>query len=673
MSTQARVQVEPARLHERVLRELVRLRWPIPLALGLLALALAVVGRPRALVGAPLVWVVLAIAGLSAALYAARSFVARRLPELSAQGLGLFRIAWALALLHVLPFLRDSVHQAPFPRSDQLTEDVVNVGPAHWLAAHPNVTGPIGQIVFIALILFAFGVFARLAYLVAALGFAALALAAAMAQSLHDWGLPVVVILCLVGVPWGDGLGVDDTIRRLRGKPAPHRKSVYSLAIWLPGLVLGSAWFAASYAKLSHSGFAWISGGAVRYHFVSDAHRAKSDWGLWIASHPHAAVAASAGGVLFEATFILGILFRSPWIRLAFAAGAVSFFAGLYWFQGIQWEAWWIVLVALLPWQPLAAGIRRLLPRHTVLIDGACPRCRRTARILHGLDWFDRLTFADATDDDERQRHAPSVGKEEALNRMVAVDRRGVARYGFDAYRSLSLSVPLLAPLGLLAGLPWIRGRAERLYDAAASSRHRCSDETCTPGALPGRQRSLVSRAATLGALPCLLIVGVLVTQTIVSDRHLERQPFLSNYPMYSDTYASPAAYDAAHANFRDFRFFRYRSNTRLSLLVSQQNEVFPMDESDVIPLVTVARRHALVRVVTKRRNDDEIKPKLRAEVARVTVGARTVSGEPASGELLVTANQYGFDWKRGRIGVRHANVPLGILDLRTLKLVSPV
>jgi predicted DCC family thiol-disulfide oxidoreductase YuxK len=381
----------------------------------------------------------------------------------------------------------------------------------------------------------------------------------------------------------------------------------------------------------------------------------------------------AAGGVLFEATFILGILFRSPWIRLAFAAGAVSFLAGLYLFQGIQWEAWWILLVALLPWQPLAAGVRRLLPRSTVLIDGACPRCRRTARILHGLDWFDRLTFADATDDDERQRHAPSVGKEEALARMVAVDARGVVRSGFDAYRSLSRSVPLLAPLGLLAGLPWIRGRAERLYDAAASSRHRCSDETCTPGALPGQQRTLVSRAATLGALPCLLIVGVLVTQTFVSDRHLEREPFLSNYPMYSDTYASTAAYDASHPDFKDFRFFRYRSNTRVDALVSPENEVFPAGEAGVIPLVTNARRHALVRIVTKRLGDDDIGPKLRDEVALFTAGARTVSGQPASGEILVTANHYGFDWHRGRFGVKRADVALGVLDLRTLKLFGPV
>ena len=240
-------------------------------------------------------------------------------------------------------------------------------------------------------------------------------------------------------MPWGDGLSIDDMVRRFRGKPAPERRSVYSLAIWLPALLLGSAWLAAAYAKLSHSGFAWVTGGAVRYHFVSDAHRAKSDWGLWIASHPKAAVAASAGGLLFEATFILAILFRNHWIRFAFALGAISFLAGLYYFQGIEWRAWWILVLALFPWEPLANGIRRLLPRRTVLIDGACPRCRRTARILHGLDWFDRLTFVDATDDANASATRPRSARTRRSQRcpssmLGAVSASGSARIAASGF-----------------------------------------------------------------------------------------------------------------------------------------------------------------------------------------------------------------------------------------------
>jgi predicted DCC family thiol-disulfide oxidoreductase YuxK len=653
---------------QRAFHEVVRLRWPIPLAVGLLALTLAVAGSGSSMVGARLGLAALAIAAFATALYTVGGFVARRLPPLSAEGLGLFRIAWALALLHVLPFLRGSVHESPFPRSDQRTENVVNIGPAHWLASHQGVTGAIAQIVVVALFFFAIGAFARLAYVVVALGFAALGVAAAMAQGSHDWDLPLVVILCLIGMPWGDGVSVDDTIRRLRQKPRPERKTVYSLAIWLPGLLLGSAWLAAAYAKLNHSGFAWISGGAVRYHFVSDASKAHSDLGLWIASHPTAAVIASAGGVLFEATFILVIFFRSYWIRLAFAAGAALFFAGLYEFQGIQWEAWWIVLVALLPWEPLAAAIRRLLPRATLLIDGGCRQCRRTARILNGLDWFDRLAFVDATDDAERGRHAPSVDREQALNRMAVVDGNGGVHSGFDAYRRLSLSVLILAPLGLVAFLPGLDRLGERVYDSVAAHRHRCGDE-CATGPLPGKQTHVLARAATLSVVACVLVAGIVVTQTVVSDKQVEREPFLTNFPMYSDTYASTAAYDEAHRKSRDLRFFLYRPPNRVDLLVSRQNEVFPMDEPGALPVVAIAQRHALVQVVSKQLKGGDISPKLRRQVAVLTAGVQTVSGDPVSGELVATENEYGFDWKHGHFFIRHQNEPVALLDLRTLNV----
>ena len=77
----------------------------------------------------------------------------------------------------------------------------MNVGPAHWLASHQGVTGAIAQVVVVTLFFFAIGAFARLAYVVVALGFAALGVAAAMAQGSHDWDLPLVVILCLIGMP----------------------------------------------------------------------------------------------------------------------------------------------------------------------------------------------------------------------------------------------------------------------------------------------------------------------------------------------------------------------------------------------------------------------------------------------------------------------------------------
>ena len=84
------------------------------------------------------------------------------------------------------------------------------------------------------------------------------------------------------------------------------------------------------------------------------------------------------------------------------------------------------------------------LPRFVVLFDGACPLCRRTVRVLRALDWFGRLTFADATDNALRHRYAPGLDRAAALSEMYVVDAAGNRTVGFDGYLRLSSGVPVL-------------------------------------------------------------------------------------------------------------------------------------------------------------------------------------------------------------------------------------
>ena len=597
--------------------------------------------------------VVLAVAALSAALYYARAFVARHLPALSTQGLSLFRIVWGLALLHVLPNLRNGIHDAPFPRADQRSDDhVVNLGLAHWLASHPGFVRAFGTITVVALIMFVFGAFARLAYAVAAIGFLFHGLASAMAQGLHDWGLPILAIVTLVVIPWGDGFGVDQLVRRLRGRPDPVRSSIYGLAIWLPGLWLGIAWLSAAETKIHHSGLAWITGGAVRYHFVQDAPHAATDWGLWIASHPWAAVLFSGAGVAFEATFVLHVFFRNAWIRLGFAAGAALFLGGLYAFQGIRWEAWWIILVALLPWEPAASALRRALPEHTLLIDGSCPRCRRSARVLYALDWFDRLTFVDANDDRARERIAPGLSKQAALEQMASVRSHRPPALGLDAYVSLSRAVPLLWLPGLVASIPLVHRYGERVYGRVAARRLRhCSAEDCEPGPVVQRRPSAI--VPTLSATICVVIVAVVVQQIVVAGRAVEKEPLLSNYPMYSYTYPSRKAFDKEHSKTVDFGFHAY-APAALPAGAYPAGGARLLDGSE-IPLLQVARREGLINIVTGR-HEKRVSPTL-------------IQSEPTRA-LVVTADVQGFDWHRGRFTIVKPDIVIGFFETETLRFV---
>ncbi len=125
-----------------------------------------------------------------------------------------------------------------------------------------------------------------------------------------------------------------------------------------------------------------------------------------------------------------------------------------------------------------------LLPGFVVLFDGGCPLCRRTVRLLSRLDWFGRLTFADATDDALRQRYAPGLSREVALTEMYVVDTTSARTAGFDGYLQLSRALPILwVPrwIGLLPPVTWLGRRIYRQVAARRARRGVCSDEVCAP------------------------------------------------------------------------------------------------------------------------------------------------------------------------------------------------
>jgi len=119
-----------------------------------------------------------------------------------------------------------------------------------------------------------------------------------------------------------------------------------------------------------------------------------------------------------------------------------------------------------------------------VLFDGGCPICRRTVRQLRRLDWLQQLQFADATNEQVRQRVAPSLTLDDAMRQMNVVDGRGSMAGGYDAGLRIARRVPLLVPFGLLGALPGIRQIGSAVYRSIAANRRRygqCSDELCSP------------------------------------------------------------------------------------------------------------------------------------------------------------------------------------------------
>jgi hypothetical protein len=306
-----------------------------------------------------LVYGVLAVI-TGAVLYRFRRFLLRGIPDLSATALGLFRLALGAALLYGMnEVLRLPDAAAPGGNAD---EAILwqSWGWVDYLAGHWNVRDAFYVATLVAIVAFTAGLFARLAYVAVVVGFLVRLLVAQEYGSVsHVWVLYPLVLVPLVVVPWGDGLSVDELIRRRRGLPSAARPPGprYGVAVWLPGLALGIVWLAAAAAKLGRSGIEWATEGAVRYHWAEDHLSAPVSWGAWIAGHEAVAIAFSVAGLATEALFITHVLFRNEWVRLAYGLAGLGLLAGFYLFQGVFWFPWWSVLLVFLPWQAIASAI----------------------------------------------------------------------------------------------------------------------------------------------------------------------------------------------------------------------------------------------------------------------------------------------------------------------------
>lgn len=480
----------------------------------------------------------------------APAWLARGIPDLSTAGLALFRMAYGLAMLLAIAGLRFT----PLPIDQQRQEDALaRLGIVRELAAGGAAFETAQLVGCVALALFIAGAAPRLSLAVAALCLLLLDALMVTQGSIHNWGLPMVTMFMLLLAPWQQGPGLSTVLRRWRGAAgAAVASAPPGLAVWIPGLTLGVAFLAAAHAKLDISGLEWITGGAVRYHFIDDSMHAPTQWGLRIAASDTAAIGISLGAIVLEGGFWLVTLVRRSPARALFGASAAGLLAGFYLLQGAFWPAWWALLLAFFPWGPLADAVVRRLPRYTVLADGECPLCRRTARVLHAVDVFDRLDFADASDDSARERVAPGLARDAALAEMYVVDTAGSRIGGFDGYLRLSRALPVLWIPLVVASLPPIAALGRTVYARVAATRTRigrCTDEVCDASAPPLPQRRLaVAVAASVPRFAGVVLGLFVLIQVMVSGLGMESEPLVSNFPMYSWTWTR----EAFDAHLRD-------------------------------------------------------------------------------------------------------------------------
>lgn len=113
----------------------------------------------------------------------------------------------------------------------------------------------------------------------------------------------------------------------------------------------------------------------------------------------------------------------------------------------------------------------RHVARWTVLYDGSCPLCRRSALELSRLDRQGECLLVDGSDPEAARTSAPGLDPRRLAEAVHVVDGRGRVYAGFFAVRELARlhwAGRLLRPLLFLPGAAWA-GR--RIY--AFVARHR--------------------------------------------------------------------------------------------------------------------------------------------------------------------------------------------------------
>jgi predicted DCC family thiol-disulfide oxidoreductase YuxK len=118
----------------------------------------------------------------------------------------------------------------------------------------------------------------------------------------------------------------------------------------------------------------------------------------------------------------------------------------------------------------------------TVLFDGNCKLCRASAQRAERFDHAHRIEFLDLHDPETAKRF-PEINREEAMRWMQAVDSKGNAFSGSDAWAQIGRRLPGWNLLAWILLVPGIRQLAGKVYAWVARNRYRWNRAACEGGA----------------------------------------------------------------------------------------------------------------------------------------------------------------------------------------------
>ncbi|MBI2189378.1 MAG: hypothetical protein HYU37_19950, partial [Acidobacteria bacterium] len=273
----------------------------------------------------------------------------RRVPPASPAAAALFRIVFGALLLAF--FLTHRVDAEWLARA--APESPIHRFALPLVQAAPRIVDWMAPWITVWAALFIVGATARLSFAMLTAGAMAWSVVYTMRVGAHSVEVLLLALLCLLAAQWSQTWSVDGW---LTGRRTDADARAYGYAIWIPGFVLGTSLAAAAFAKLRLGGLGWITNGTVKYHFLTDSPDAPVDWGLRVAQYDGLAILLSFAAVAVEALVLFGACATRYAYRCAAGTATLALLTGFALFQGLFWPAWWLMLLAFLPWHLTATG-----------------------------------------------------------------------------------------------------------------------------------------------------------------------------------------------------------------------------------------------------------------------------------------------------------------------------
>ncbi len=400
------------------------------------------------------------------------------LEERPSVSLSLFRIALAATVgLHVFPTLfqmRDNYLNGAFR---EFNSSFFPIPVLQWVAANSDAVVWAMAVVFAAgWLFFLIGFMTRWSGLLMAAGcyyFYA-------RNSLHIGTLSydillVTLVLALVTNYPGDSFSVDSA---LRADPEPWRRKRPFFIQRLLQIQIAETYFEAGLGKCTAGGN-WLKDNPYYYLMNNPTTGVMKHFPLreTLAGMPHLCHALGIALVAFEMTIplwlfwrgtrtvaiVLAILFQT---MLLFTMHVPTIFFFLFPPQTLLFVDPEIV-VGFIERRRERNGAK---PRDRLLFDGGCSFCGGAVRALGALDPTARIALVDFREQDLKEID-PRLTRDACMRRIQFVERNGKLTEGFDAFRRLSLKLPLLWPLAPMLYIPGMRLIGVPVYDFIA--RHR--------------------------------------------------------------------------------------------------------------------------------------------------------------------------------------------------------